>query len=183
MVGDERGLEILELGVGGGHVLRMFPKAKLTGVDMSSVILETATRNLAGLDVTLIKGDLIELKLDAGRFDRLICTEVLEHTVDPESYVREMARLLKPGGRAVITVPNDPLINRLKSIARTPPIGWLFGSRADWGGDHFHLHLWRPAEFREVLSRHLHNGGLIGGLNGVHDPAIIAADWPLSGRE
>ncbi len=58
------------------------------------------------------------------------------------------------GGVAVITVPNDPLINRLKSIARTPPLGWMFGSRLNWGGDHYHLHVWRPDEFRALLARH-----------------------------
>lgn len=153
MVGTADGLRVLELGVGGGHVLRMFPRAKLTGVDVSGVILETARRNLAGLDAEIVQGDLIELALPAQSFDRVICTEVLEHTTAPESYVAELARLLRPGGRAVVTVPNDPLINRMKAIAASPPFSW-FAGRREWGGDHYHLHVWKPAQFRALLERH-----------------------------
>lgn len=38
-------------------------------------------------------------------FDVLLCTEVLEHVVDPTQMVREMHRVMKPGGRGIITLP------------------------------------------------------------------------------
>lgn len=38
-------------------------------------------------------------------FDALLCTEVLEHVADPTDLVREMRRVLRPGGLAIITVP------------------------------------------------------------------------------
>jgi 2-polyprenyl-3-methyl-5-hydroxy-6-metoxy-1,4-benzoquinol methylase len=154
MVAERPGLRILEVGSGGGHVLRMFRQSKLTAVDVSEVFLKTARENLAGYDVELRQGEIDKLGLPAASFDRIICTEVLEHTVDPDAILREIARLLRPDGWAVITVPNDPLINRVKKMVRLSPVGWVLRDRINWGGDHYHIHQWRPAEFQAVLARH-----------------------------
>ena len=154
MVGSGAGQDLAEIGSGGGHVLRMFPAARLTAIDVSEVFLATARKNLAGYDARFIKGEVDKLDLPAASFDRIICTEVLEHTVDPSAILATIARLLRPSGVAVITVPNDPLINRLKEIVRRTPLGWALGQRIQWGGDIYHLHLWTPAEFERILSRH-----------------------------
>lgn len=154
MVGPCHGLELAEIGSGGGHVLRMFPDAKLTAIDVSDVFLETARKNLAGYDCRFVKGEIDKLDLPEASFDRIICTEVLEHTRDPEAILAALARLLRETGVAVITVPNDPLILRMKSIVRRTPMGWALGGRVNWGGDEFHLHQWTPAEFRRVLEHH-----------------------------
>lgn len=152
MVGPHRGLEIAEVGSGGGHVLRLFPEARLTAIDVSGVFLETARRNLRGYDARFVKGELSDLALPSAAFDRVICTEVLEHTREPAAILAEIRRLLRPGGVAVITVPNDPLILRLKGAVRRTPAGWLLGDRVAWGGDEYHLHVWTPAEFEALLS-------------------------------
>ena len=55
----------------------------------------------------------------------------------------------------MITVPNDPLILRVKQVVRRSPVGWALGERVNWGGDEFHLHRWTPAEFRDLLERSL----------------------------
>ena len=68
---------LLEVGCGGGHVLRLFPEARLTGVDVSGEMLKRASANLRGLSVQLLKGELQELNLQAGSFDKIVCTEVL----------------------------------------------------------------------------------------------------------
>lgn len=154
MVGDAAGLELAEIGSGGGHVLKMFPRARITAVDVSEVFLDTARKNLAGYDVKFIKGEIDKLDLPPASFDRIICTEVLEHTLDPEAILAALARLLRPSGVAVITVPNDPLINKLKGLVRRSPVGLILGDRIQWGGDHFHLHQWTPSEFERILSRH-----------------------------
>jgi 2-polyprenyl-3-methyl-5-hydroxy-6-metoxy-1,4-benzoquinol methylase len=153
MVGPRAGLELCEVGSGGGHVLRLFRNARLTAIDVSPVFLETARRNLAGYDVRFVKGEVDKLDLPAASFDRIVCTEVLEHTLDPEAILAAIARLLRPDGVAVITVPNDPLILRLKRMVRRTPLGWMLGQRVDWGGDRYHLHRWSPAEFEAVLHR------------------------------
>jgi 2-polyprenyl-3-methyl-5-hydroxy-6-metoxy-1,4-benzoquinol methylase len=155
MVGESAGLDLCEVGAGGGHVLRMFPQARLTAFDVSGVFLENARRNLAGYDARFVKGEVDKLDLPANSYDRIICTEVLEHTLDPEAILATMARLLRPDGVVVITVPNDPLILRLKGVLRRTPLGLLLRNRIDWGGDIYHVHRWRPDEFERILTRHL----------------------------
>ena len=154
-MGDVDGLDVAEIGSGGGHVLRMFPTARLTAIDVSGVYLDAARRKLVGYDVTFLKGEVDKMDLAEASFDRIVCTEVLEHVVDPDAILAAIARLLKPTGHAVITVPNDPLILRVKGVIRRTPARRLLGARIDWGGDEFHLHHWTPAEFRRVLARHL----------------------------
>lgn len=151
-IGDVDGLEVAEVGSGGGHVLQMFPSARLTAIDVSGVYLEVAKTNLAGYDVRFLKGEVDKMDLAAESFDRIICTEVLEHVVDPDAVLAAMARLLRPTGVAVVTVPNDPLILRVKSLVRRSPARWILGGRMDWGGDVYHLHRWTPAEFERLLS-------------------------------
>jgi ubiquinone/menaquinone biosynthesis C-methylase UbiE len=153
MIAARPGESILEVGCGGGHVLRLFPQGRLTGVDVSGQMLERARRNLQGYDVRLLKGQLHELGIPAASFDHVICTEVLEHTANPGAILAEIRRVLRPGGRAVITFPNDHLIHAIKRglswshVDRVP-----FFGRLSWGGDEYHLHVWRIAEMRTLLA-------------------------------
>ncbi len=155
MIDGAPGERILEVGCGGGHVLRLFPQGDLTGVDVSGEMLRKARRNLEGFNVTLLRGELQELDLPARGFDRVICSEVLEHVVDPDTVLRGIRPLLSPGGRLVVTFPNDQLVNHLKGVVRrcgltaVPPF-----RRIAWGGDHYHLHVWSIAEMRALLSRY-----------------------------
>jgi SAM-dependent methyltransferase len=152
-VGHARGAELAEIGSGGGHVLRMFPEARITAFDVSTVFLETAKKNLTGYDARFIKGEVDKLDLPAESFDRIICTEVLEHAHNPEAILATMARLLRPNGVAVITVPNDALIFRLTALVRRTPLRWVLGDRMEWGRDDFHVHQWSPSEFERLLGR------------------------------
>ena len=155
MVAAEPSDRILEVGCGGGHVLQQFPESDLTGVDVSGEMLAKARRNLQGYRVGLLKGELQELDLPDAGFDKIICTEVLEHTVDPEAILARIKRLVRPKGHLVITFPNDPLVNRLKGVIRNtgltilPPFG-----RISWGGDQYHLHVWSVGEMRRLLWRY-----------------------------
>ena len=149
-----RGARLLEIGCGGGHVLRMFPEQQLTGVDVSGEMLEKARRNLAGLDATLLKGDVAQHGLADRSFDGIVCTEVLEHVVDPNHVLAEIARLLAPNGKAVITFPNDRLINAAKTLIRRSGLARVGPlRRIEWGGDHYHFHVWSLAEMRSLLEQ------------------------------
>lgn len=144
--------EILEVGCGGGHVLEQFPLSKLTGVDVSGRMLEKTAARLEGRDLRLLKGELRDLDLPDTSYDRIICSEVIEHVVDPVELLEQIRRLLRPGGRAIITFPNDVLVDRLRRIVRRsgltllPPL-----RRISWGGEHYHLHQWTIREMRALL--------------------------------
>lgn len=153
MLGPSDGLDVLEIGSGGGHVLARFPKARRVALDVSTAYLATAAKNLAGHEnVRFVHGEADTAGFDPASFDRVICTEVLEHTRDPAAILAEIRRILRPGGVAVITVPNDPLILRLKGVVRRTPVGWLLRDKVSWGGDEYHLHVWTPAEFEALLT-------------------------------
>jgi ubiquinone/menaquinone biosynthesis C-methylase UbiE len=132
----------------------MFPQCELVGVDVSGAMLAKARRNLTGCRVELLKGELDGLNLPPASFDKIICTEVLEHAVDPEGILEQMSRLLKPTGTAVVTFPNDHLVDTLKSMIRRSGLTFLPPlRRISWGGDHYHLHQWSIRGMRELLSR------------------------------
>jgi len=57
---------------------------------------------------TGIRGDTSFLPFAAGAFDVVLCSEVIEHISDDRQAVRELARVLKPGGRLIISVPVPP---------------------------------------------------------------------------
>ncbi len=153
MLQADAGHRVLEVGCGGGHVLRMFPHCMLTGVDVSGEMIAKAKRNLDGYPVRLLKGELDAVELPVGGFDRIVCSEVLEHVVDPEGLLSTMRELLAPRGRVVVTIPNDTLIHRIKSWIRAtrldvlPPL-----RRIAWGGDQYHLHIWKVREMRSLLN-------------------------------
>ncbi len=155
MMDAKPGERILEVGCGGGHVLSMFRDAKLTGVDVSGEMLAKAKENLAGYDVELKKGDIAELGLEDRSFDGIVCTEVLEHVVDPDHVLTQIQRLVKPTGRVVITFPNDNLINGLKdAIKKSGLTGLPPFRRIAWGGEHYHFHVWSVRQMRALLSRY-----------------------------
>jgi len=155
MMNAKHGEKILEVGCGGGHVLSQFREASLTGVDVSGEMLEKARKNLAGCNFELLKGDIGEVGLADHSFDGIVCTEVLEHVLDPDHVLSNIQRLVKPTGRVVITFPNDNLINGLKDMVKRsgltalPPF-----RRIGWGGDHYHFHVWTVREMRALLSRY-----------------------------
>ena len=57
------------------------------------------------LHANVVQGDALHLPFPDGTFDRVICSEVLEHLPDDVAAMRELARVLRPGGTMAITVP------------------------------------------------------------------------------
>jgi len=147
--------KILEVGCGGGHILRRFPNNQLVGTDVSGAMIQKSRRNLRGYDVTLHRGELHELELPKQGFDRIICSEVLEHVVNPGEFLAQIPTLLAPHGRVIITIPHDAWIDRIKAIIRGSGLHYIPPfRRITWGGDKYHLHAWTHTSIIADLSKH-----------------------------
>jgi len=88
---------------------------------------ETVKRNS---DIRYSVQNAQELAFGSEKFDCVICIDVLEHVGVPENAMGEMARVLKPGAVAVVTVPNenfpwtyDPINRLLQRFNVTLPLG------------------------------------------------------------
>lgn len=100
---------VLDCGCGDGFYLHLISKisnCELYGLDVDPNALESAKRNLAGRKITLIQGDVTSIPFDDNFFDKIVLSEVLEHIPDDAKALKEIKRVLKPGGIALITVPN-----------------------------------------------------------------------------
>ncbi|NOS86296.1 MAG: methyltransferase domain-containing protein [Ignavibacteria bacterium] len=107
--------KVLEVGCGAGHILERIPQGKLTGVDISTIQIERAKKRLAGkAELIIAKGE--DLPFGDRSFDRIICTEVFEHVLEPELVLTEMKRVLKDNGIISLSIPNEKLIIFTKKI-------------------------------------------------------------------
>jgi ubiquinone/menaquinone biosynthesis C-methylase UbiE len=104
------GLEVLDVGNGQGIDLFHYASsgARATGVDLTPRHCELARAHLAamGLEATVVDGDAETLPFDDESFDRVSSNGVLHHTPDMPGALREVHRVLRPGGEARIVVYN-----------------------------------------------------------------------------
>lgn len=103
---------IADLGCGTGRTLRdLSPHVRqVIGVDASPQMLKAARKRLAGVkNVELRQGELASLPIEGAACDAALCVLALSYVEEPAAVIREMARILKPGGRAVIVdlLPHD----------------------------------------------------------------------------
>lgn len=109
------GESLLEFGAGTGDLIKelekLFPDALLVGADI------LPRPDGISANTRWIEADL-NAQVDApdGSFDVILSTEVIEHLENPRTVVREWWRLLKPGGRVVMTTPNNQSLRSLLSL-------------------------------------------------------------------
>lgn len=97
---------LLDLGCGVGWAAHLAHEhgAAVTGLDFSATAIDLASRTLAG--PAWLQGDGGRLPFADGAFDRLLSFGSLEHFPDVPAALAEVHRVLRPGGRAVLVVPN-----------------------------------------------------------------------------
>lgn len=104
------GLDVLDVGCGQGIDLVQYGRAgaRATGIDLTPRHVELARRHAAaaGVDATVVEGDAEHLPFADASFDRVSSNGVLHHTPDMPAALREVARVLRPGGEARIIVYN-----------------------------------------------------------------------------
>jgi ubiquinone/menaquinone biosynthesis C-methylase UbiE len=109
-------MTVLELGSGPGFVseglLDLLPNGNLVSVEIDPVLIEKARSYLqdrAGSRWKLIEGNVMHIDLPDNTFDFVYGRYLFQHLPDPLGAAKEALRLLKPGGKLVITDVDDQL--------------------------------------------------------------------------
>jgi 2-polyprenyl-6-hydroxyphenyl methylase/3-demethylubiquinone-9 3-methyltransferase len=100
------GERVLDLGCGAGRFVAALTGAgaDAVGVDVAEAALERARAVAPGADLRLLEPDG-SIPLEHGSVDLVWCSEVLEHVADVGYLLAEVRRVLRPGGRLLVTVP------------------------------------------------------------------------------
>jgi ubiquinone/menaquinone biosynthesis C-methylase UbiE len=101
---------VLDIGTGPAHLPIMLcelePQLTITAIDLAHHMLRVAGRNLEasehGSRIELLHGDAKGLGFADGQFDAVYSNTILHHIPDPRPFLREVARLVKPGGALLV---------------------------------------------------------------------------------
>lgn len=144
---------VLDVGCGQG-----FESARLlggdrtvTGVDYSSEAVAFARQRWSAAGLRVARMDALALGFAEATFRWTCSSHLIEHFVQPEGHVSELARVLSDEGTAFFLTPNAP---------------------ADFENP-FHVHLFEPEELRDLLQRHFHDVT----IQGLDPIASVKADF------
>lgn len=130
-----KGKTVLDIASGSGYgSYIMAGEAKeVIGVDVDEESVKYASRNYKRKNITFKVGDAEKIPIDDASVDVVVTFETVEHIKNYKNFMAEIKRVLKPGGFAIISTPND---------LEFPE------------GNHFHLHEFTHEELKKVLGEY-----------------------------
>lgn len=123
------GGRVLEIGTGSGYGIRTIAASADEFVTIDKYCSQ-AVDNLPA-NCSFIEAKVPPLPFKDEEFDCVVSFQVIEHMRDDKHFVREVLRVLKPGGKFIVTTPNRPM-----SLTRNP----------------WHVREYRPEQLKELLS-------------------------------
>ncbi len=171
-IGLKPGDWLLDAGCGGGrHCFGAFDTgANIVGLDLDpeglaltrAGLLQRQRDGNPRLAVTL-QGNVFQLPFPDNRFDRVICSEVMEHVHDYEAAIAELTRVLRPGGTMAITIPTA-----------TTEVFYLRLTRDYFESPGGHIRIFRPRALAVAMGR---AGLRVDGVRFAH--ALHSPYWVL----
>jgi len=148
--------KILEAGCGIGNYVISLSKMRhdTVGIEIDPERVDIAKKNMKKFGISdekILQGDLSNLPFKDGEFDAIFCHGVIEHIADSERAVKEMARVLKKDGYAMISVPNRYTSFTLSKIS-LQAIDKITGSKFWNVGFEKSFPQWK---FKKMIERHM----------------------------
>ena len=136
------GDKFLEIGAGAGFALKYVERT-----DCSYIPVDISAKNVGRLRQKITKqiypasGDVFQLPFHSNTFDFILMAEVMEHLGSPEDALKELYRILKPGGSIVISVPYKEKISYQLCIHCNKPTP-----------TNAHLHSFNESKLKNLIS-------------------------------
>ncbi|RUS46467.1 methyltransferase domain-containing protein [Cohnella sp. AR92] len=162
-----QGMLVLDAACGAGYGTRMLKDAgalEVAGIDIDPVSIQLANRDYSGTGVVFQEGNVLALPFRNGVFDLVVSFETIEHVPDGSEWLKEAARVLKPGGRLIISTPNREVTNPNRQFGQSM-------------SNPYHCFEYSLGEFVGELSA-LYDIERIYGQTFVGQNRYVAPDWP-----
>ena len=158
---------LLDAGCGGGrHCFGALDRgAHVVGLDLDVESLQIAREGIASrceanaVHGGVLQGDVFRLPFADGRFDRVICSEVMEHVHDYAGAIRELVRVLRPYGTIGITIPTA-----------TTEHAYLHLTREYFESPGGHIRIFKPRDLAAAMSRAGLKVDGVGFAHSLHSP-------------
>lgn len=189
------GDRVLEAGCGWGRVIiglkLLCPTLHVVGVDLIGDLLllapDAINQELNGDNLCLFaQSSVASLCFTSGHFDAVVSSRVLQYVADPQQVVREFARVVKPGSRVVVLVPNrlNPLVRlhyHTKSYSPSEVESWFRGAglRIVERGSIGFVPNWHRFSYRSVVVAFNHWLARVPVLNQIGGLAAVAGQKPV----
>jgi SAM-dependent methyltransferase len=153
--GDLRGKRIVDLGSSRGLLLARFPESERLGIEIDPDERQRSAEH--GIDavehyINAFDGNRLTARLPFAdeSADVVLAGEIIEHIVDTETFLREIRRVLRPGGATVLSTPNILWWkHRVALLAGRYPDALDYRTR--YGDDFGHVRIFTPKLLRDLL--------------------------------
>jgi ubiquinone/menaquinone biosynthesis C-methylase UbiE len=150
------GSAVLEVAPGPGFLaieLAKLGSYRIIGLDISKSFVRIATENAAkaGVEVTFQEGDASSMPFESDSFDFIYCRAAFKNFSEPVQALKEMYRVLRAGGRAVIhDMRRDASPDAIKATVKDMGLGWFNSLLTRWILRRLRKRAYSPDEFRQM---------------------------------